>query len=148
MSELLEALRDVILHSTTSRDILFEAFAAGRGWYLISLGNTDVAFLVRCRRAGSVTTSTSSLKKTRGVLCVCEVRYRRLPCPGPELDVSLTGALLPRRSTDRGSAETRVVGVYAVRAMKEFPLVPTIFCVLPIYRSRLRAFLVSGNENI
>ncbi len=38
--------------------------------------------------------------------------------------------------------------LYAVRAMKEFPLVPTIFCVLPIYRSRLRAFLASGNENI
>ncbi len=38
--------------------------------------------------------------------------------------------------------------MYAVRAMKEFPLVPTIFCVLPIHRSRLCAFLVSGNKNI
>ncbi len=46
-----------------------------------------------------------------------------------------------------GTAHMRKV-LYAVRAMKEFPLVPTIFCVLPIYRSRLRAFLVSGNENI
>ncbi len=51
---------------------------------------------------------------------------------------------------DYAARRTVPVGarLYAVRAMKEFPLVPTIFCVLPIHRSRLRAFLVSRNENI
>ncbi len=32
---------------------------------------------------------------------------------------------------------TQFVPMYAVRAIKEFPLIPTIFCVLPIHRSRL-----------
>ncbi len=38
--------------------------------------------------------------------------------------------------------------VYAVRAIKVFPLVPAIFCVLPIHRSQLRTFLASGNGNV
>ena len=44
--------------------------------------------------------------------------------------------------------ETANEMVYAVRAIKEFPLILTIFCVLPIHCSRLRACLASGNENI
>ncbi len=35
------------------------------------------------------------------------------------------------------TGQRTVAHLYVVRAKKEFPLVPTIFCVLPIHRSRL-----------
>ena len=38
--------------------------------------------------------------------------------------------------------------LYAVRAAKVFPLVPAIFRVKPIHRSRLRTLLAPGNENV
>ncbi len=41
------------------------------------------------------------------------------------------------RLSRKHPAVLRSIPLYAVRAMKEFPLVPAIFRVLPIHRSQL-----------